>query len=128
MALREGKIAHVIHHFSTANRIAETPALRRWTKGETEYFSRLNADDEYMELEVGRVNLLETLESSQKTALRIASLAFPAVIAGLLLEDDLIANIGWAVTTVSLLIWTGMIVSVRLLSQRLPYDLVSDDE
>ena len=128
MALREGKIAHVIHHFSTANRIAETPALRRWTKGETEYFSRLNADDEYMELEVGRVNLLETLESSQKTALRIASLAFPAVIDGLLLEDDLITNIGWAVTTVSLLIWTGMIVSVRFLSQRLPYDLVADDE
>lgn len=128
MALREGKIAHVIHHFSTANRLAETPALRRWTKGETEYFSRLNADDEYMELEIGRVDLLETFESSQKTALRIASLAFPAVIGGLLLEDDLIANIGWAVTTISLLIWTGMIVSVRLLSQRLPYDLIESDE
>ena len=128
MALREGKIAHVIHHFSTANRIAETPALRRWTKGEAEYFSHLNSDDEYMELEISRVNMLETVESSQKTALRIASLAFPAVIAGLLLEDDLIANIGWAVSAVSLLIWTGMIVSVRLLSQRLPYDLVETED
>ena len=46
----------------------------------------------------------------------------------LLLEDDLIANIGWAVTAVSLLIWTGMIVSVRLLSQRIPYDLVESDD
>ena len=128
MALREGKIAHVIHHFSTANRIAETPSLRRWTNGETEYFSHLNSDDEYMELEVSRVNMLETLERSQKTALRISSFAFPIVIAGLLLEDDLIANIGWAVTAVSLLIWTGMIVSVRLLSQRIPYDLVESDD
>src|SRR5205807_7896157 len=64
IALREGKIAHVIHHFSTANRLAKTPALRRWTKGEADYFSRLNSDDEYMEMEVGRVNLRETLESS----------------------------------------------------------------
>lgn len=128
MALREGKIAHVIHHFSTANRIAETPSLRRWTRSEADYFSHLNADDEYMELEIGRVNLLETLENSKKTALRIASLAFPAVIVGLILEDDLIANIGWAVTTVSLLIWTGMIVSSRLMSQRLPYDLINSDD
>ncbi len=128
MALREGKIAHVIHHFSAASRVAETPALRRWTQGETEYFSRLNADGEYMEMEIGRVNLLETFENSKKTALRIASLAFPAVIVGMLLDDELIANIGWAVTTVSLLIWTGMIVSVRMLSQRLPYDLVADED
>ena len=90
--------------------------------------SHLNADDEYMELEIGRVNLLATFENSKKTALRIASLAFPAVIVGLILEDDLIANIGWAVTTVSLLIWTGMIVSSRLISQRLPYELLESDE
>ena len=128
MALHEGKIAHVIHHFSAANRVAETPALRRWTKGETEYFSRLNSDDEYMEMEISRVNLLETFENSKKTALRIAYLAFPAVIAGLLLDDELIANIGWTVTTVSLVIWIGVIISIRMLSHRLPYDLVTDDE
>ncbi len=81
-----------------------------------------------MELEVSRVNMLETLERSKKTALRISSLAFPFVVAGLLLEDNLVANIGWAVTAVSLLIWTGMIISVRLLSQRIPYDLVETED
>jgi tetratricopeptide (TPR) repeat protein len=128
IALREGKIAHVIHHFSTANRIAETPALRRWTKGEAEYFSRLNSDDEYMEMEVGRVSLLETLENSKKTALRIATLSFPAIFLGVLFEDELIANIGWAVSTISLLIWTGLIVSVRILSPRIPYELMESDD
>ena len=128
IALREGKIAHVIHHFSTANRIAETPALRRWTKGEAEYFSRLNSDDEYMEMEIGRVNLLETLESSKKTALRIVFLGLPAILFGVTVEDNLIANIGWAVSTVSLLVWTGLIMSVRLLSPRLPYDVVGSDD
>ena len=66
IALREGKIAHVIHHFASANRLAETPALRRWTQDETEYFTRLNNDEDYMDLEISRVNMLETLERFQK--------------------------------------------------------------
>ena len=127
IALRDGKIAHVIHNFSTANRVAETPALRRWSKNETEYFSHLNSDEEYMEMEIGRVNLLETVEKSTKTALRIAFFGFSAIIAGIILSDDLIANIGWAISTVSLLIWTGLIMSARLLSGRIPYELLDSD-
>jgi tetratricopeptide (TPR) repeat protein len=128
IALRDGKIAHVIHHFSTANRIAETPSLRRWSKNEAEYFSNLHSDDEYMEMEISRVNLLETIERSKTTALRIAFFGFPAIMCGVLLEDDLIANIGWAVSTVSLLIWTGLMMSSRLLSQRIPYELMESNE
>ncbi len=127
IALREGKIAHVIHHFSTATRIAETPSLRRWSNSEAEYFSNLNSDDEYMELEISRVNMLETIENSKKTALRIVFFSFPLIAVGLLFEDDMVANIGWAVSTVSLLIWTGLIMSTRLLGQRIPYDLVESD-
>ena len=128
IALREGKIAHVIHHFSTAGRLAETPTLRRWSRSEAEYFSHLNSDGEYMELEIGRVNLLETVQSSKKTTLRIVFVAFPLVIVGVLFEDELIANIGWAVSTVSLLIWTGLVMSTHLLAQRIPYDLVETDD
>lgn len=120
ISLREGKIAHVIHHFSTAGRIAETPALRRWTKTEGEYFSRLNADEDYMEMEISRINLLETLERSKKSCLRISLIGFPTILFGLLFEDTLVCNIGWAVAAVSLLIWVGLIVSQNLLSSRLP--------
>lgn len=128
IALREGKIAHVIHHFRTAGRIAETPSLRRWSKNEAEYFSHLNSDEEYMELEIGRVNMLETVENSKKTALRIAFIAFPLIFAGIYFEDAMIANIGWAVSSVSLLIWIGLIMSTRLLGQRIPYNLVETDD
>ncbi len=127
VALRDGKIAHVIHHFAAAGRVAETPALRRWSRGEADYFARLNADEEYMEMEVSRVNLLETIERSRRTALRIALLAFPSVFVGVFFEDELIANIGWAVTTVALLIWTGMVITARMLSRRIPYELVAED-
>ncbi len=127
IALREGKIAHVIHHFGTAYRLAETPALRRWTQAENEYFSRLNTDDDYMELEVSRVNMLETLENSRKTSLRVALFGFPVIIFGLLFEEQLVANIGWAVSTIALIIWVGLITSRNLLSNRIPVELVEED-
>lgn len=128
IALREGKIAHVIHHFSTANRLAETSSLRRWSRGEAEYFSHLNSDEEYMEMEISRVNLLDTVESSKKTSLRVAFFAFPLIIVGIIFEDNLVANLGWAVSCVGLLIWTGLIMSTRLLAQRIPYDLMESDD
>lgn len=122
ISLREGKIAHVIHHFATANRLAETPALRRWTQNETDYFTKLNSDDEYMDMEVSRVNLLESLERGKRTALKIALIGFPSIIIGLLLEEGLIVNVGWAVSGVSLLIWVGIIMSRNILSARIPVD------
>lgn len=127
IALREGKIAHVIHNFAAANRLAETPALRRWTQAEVEYFSRLNEDDEYMEMELSRVNLLDTLESIGKSGLRIAFLTFPLIAAGVFFEDDLAANVGWAISGISLLVWVGVIFLRRLLSPRIPFELVKED-
>jgi hypothetical protein len=127
IALRDGKIAHVIHHFATAGRVAETPALRRWSRAEADYFSNLHADEEYMEMEISRVNLLDGVERSKKTTLRIAFFAFPMILVGILFEDDQVTNVGWAVSTVSLLIWTGLIITARMLSQRIPYELVESE-
>ncbi|HTK37908.1 MAG TPA: hypothetical protein VL325_05400, partial [Pyrinomonadaceae bacterium] len=128
IALHEGKIAHVIHNFSSANRIAGTAALRRWSRAEADYFSRLNEDDEYMDLELARVNLLETLERSAATSLKIAALGFPTIIVGALFEDKLVVDIGWAVTAVSLIIWTGITISQRLFRSRIPFDVYQNEK
>lgn len=128
IALREGKIAHVIHNFAAANRLAETPALRRWTQSEADYFSHLNDDEEYMEMEISRINLLETLERSKRTSLKIAFLGFPAILIGVTLGENLISNIGWAVSCVSLMIWAGLLMSLNLFSERIPYELVEEEE
>jgi tetratricopeptide (TPR) repeat protein len=128
IALREGKIAHVILHFAAANRLAETPALRRWTRNESEYFSRLNADSDYMELEINRVNLLDTLESSKKTTLKIALFGFPFILLGVVSEENTVANVGWAISSVALLIWIGLILSQKLLSARIPFEMLEDEE
>ncbi len=127
IALREGKIAHVIHQFSTANRLAETSSLRRWTQSESDYFSRLNSDDDYMEMEVSRVNMLESAEKAKKTFLKIAMLGFPVIVFGVTLEDTLIANTGWAISTIAILVWVGTILSQNLLSSRIPLDFPDED-
>ena len=128
IALREGKIAHVIHHFGAATESAATPALRRWSRNETDYFARLHSDEEYMEMEISRVSMLETVERSKRTALRVAFFAFPFVTVGVLFDDSIIADIGWAVSTISLLIWTGLILSSRMLSRRIPYELLESED
>lgn len=122
ISLREGKIAHVIHHFSTAHRLAETPALRRWTQTEADYFTKLNSDDKYMDMEVSRVNLLETLERSKVTSLRIAMIGLPAILVGIIGDIEILVNVGWAVSCVSLLIWVGIIISKNILSERVPIE------
>lgn len=122
LSLREGKIAHVIHHFGAANRLAGTPALRRWTSSEAAYFERLNSDEEYMDMEVSRVSMLDGLEKYRKTAIRIVVLGLPCIISGMLMDAPLLENAGWAISCVALIVWTGLLVSRNMLSSRLPIE------
>lgn len=127
LALREGKLAHVVHHFASANRVTESAALKRWSKNETDYFASLSNDDEYLETEIARVRLLEKIVTGRRSALRIALLGFPAILYGVLSEDDMIANIGWAISMVSLVVWSGLAIGVAMLSRRIPYRMFSEE-
>ena len=127
IALRDGKIAHVIHNFSIASRLAETPALRRWSNGEVEYFSRLNDDDEYMDMEIGRVNLLDALDRWKRTSLRLAFIGFPIIAAGLFYDDNVIANCGWTLSGASLVLWTLIMLGRKVFAPRISMDLLEED-
>jgi len=127
LALHEGKIAHVIHNFTAARELANSPAARRWTKHEIDYFSRLNDDEEYMELEISRMNLLDTLATVRGGTLRIAVVGIPVILIGVLLEEHLVANVGWAVSLISFAVWTTVIILGHTLAARLPYDMIGDE-
>lgn len=126
VALHEGKIAHVIHNFTAASDVTSVPAARRWTRHEIDYFSRLNNDDEYMELEISRMNLLDTLDTVKGAALRIAVIGIPVIIIGILAVEYIVANVGWAISLLALAVWCTVIVLSHMLSARIPYDLVED--
>lgn len=120
IALREGKIAHVIHHFSSAAHFADSVALKNWASTEKDYFAELSGNDGYMESEIRRINMLENMEKGKRLAMRFALMGMAIVIFGVTLDDEAIANSGWAISSVSLLIWAGMIMSKNIMSERNP--------
>lgn len=128
VALREGKIAHVIHNFAAANRLATLPSLQRWTRGEVEYFSRINSDDEYMELEVSRVNLLDSVDRWQRRFFLTSMIGFPAILVGLLIDAATVTNIGWSVSLISLTGWLLTGFGKRMLEQRIPFEALNADD
>lgn len=127
IALREGKIAHVIHNFGEANRSAENAALRRWAGTEADYFSRLNADEEYMELEVSRVNLLERLERNSRAAVRVSLVGLLVLFVGLLLDQIMIANFGWAIVFIAIGVRLVLMIGRKMMTNRIPFELVERD-
>ena len=122
MALREGKIAHVIHQFSAADRLADSTALRRWARGEADYFSRLNDDEEYLELEISRMNLIDRLERYQKTSLRAVLFGFPLIFIGVLGDQYTIANVGWAISAIATSLSFTCGLFGKILSARIEVD------
>jgi tetratricopeptide (TPR) repeat protein len=120
ISLREGKIAHVLHHFTTAIRSADTNALKNWVNGEIEYFSRLNSNDDYMDIEVRRINTLDGIQRSKAMVLRFAFLGLPIILFGNLVEEHLISEIGWSISAISLVIWTILRVGENIFSNRCP--------
>lgn len=119
VALREGKIAHVIHHFAAANQFANTHALKRWAQGEAEYFTRLNDDEDYMESEIQRMKHLENIERGRKLSLRFAVAGLLTILMGIIFSESL-ADVGWACASVALLIWVGLIMTRNILAERSP--------
>jgi tetratricopeptide (TPR) repeat protein len=126
LALAEGKLAHVIHNFAAAAEFASTPALRRWSRREQDYFARLNSDEDYMEMEISRVNLLDAIDRIRGTSLRIGLIGIPVIFGGFLLEDGTLANFGWALSAIGSLIWSVGSVARRPFNSRIPADLEAE--
>jgi hypothetical protein len=81
-----------------------------------------------MDMEVSRVNLLESLENYRKIAFRAAFFGLPLILFGVITEDFLIANFGWAVSLIAFLVWVIMLVVQKTLSARIPFELMKEIE
>jgi predicted Zn-dependent protease len=120
IALRNGKLAHVIHHYQSATRIAPDEASARFARREADYYALLNDDDEYLAAELKRINWLQTLQSVRRWSARLVLTSILLALGGAFLGgpgEDL-SNIAWSVTASSLLAWIGTHFLIRLLSHR----------
>ncbi len=128
IALREGKLAHVVHQFTSAHEQAESRAAKRFSQTEAVYFGNLTSDNAYLDIEVHRVNLVNSLATAGRTSLTAALFGLIPLIFGLVADDLLLADIGWAVSGIALVIWCGLKVVSRMLASRIPYDIASQTD
>lgn len=117
IALRNGKLAHVIHHYQSAARIAPDAATARFARREADYYALLNDDDEYLAAELRRINWLQTSETARRLSARLMLASILLAIVGAYFSEALSA-IGWSLASSSLAVWVGVHLLGKLLSQR----------
>lgn len=117
LSLRNGKLAHVIHHYDAAARVAPDEALSRYARRESDYYSRLNDDDEYLSTELRRINRLQHLQQARRLAARVTFTGILAALVGPSIDES-IESFAWSLATSAVIAWTAVAVVARLLASR----------
>jgi tetratricopeptide (TPR) repeat protein len=117
IALREGKLAHVIHHYQEAARVSSEQALARYARGESDYYMQLNNDDDYLATELRRINWLQSVTRIRRLALRVTNASvLLALIGGFI--DPVAGSLGWSLASSALGVWLLTLVGTRMLFTR----------
>jgi tetratricopeptide (TPR) repeat protein len=117
VALSEGKLAHVIHHYNEAVRVAPDKAGARLARREADYYARLNDDEDYLAAELRRMNWLEGAGRVQRLTARLSFAALLIAVIGSSV-DQAIAGLGWAFASSAIIGWSGSLVIRKLLAAR----------
>lgn len=117
VALGEGKLAHVIHHYDDAVRCAPDKAIARLAQSEADYYGRLNNDEDYLAAELRRMNWLDGAGRVQQLSGRVS---FGALLIALIGSsvDQVVAGLGWALASSSIIAWSGSLITRKLLAGR----------
>ena len=117
LALRDGKLAHVIHHYHEAARVSSEQALVRYARREGDYYMLLNDDEEYLATELRRINWLQHFTRVRRLSSRVLNAAILiALIGGFL--DPVAGSIGWSIASSALGVWLLMLLGTRVLFSR----------
>lgn len=122
IALGDGKLAHVIHDYRDAVRVAPDAATARMARNEAEYYSRLNDDDEYLSSELRRMNWLESAGRVQSFSARVSFASLFVALTGSFV-DQIVAGVGWAVASSSIIGWSSALVVRKFLARRRGMDM-----
>jgi tetratricopeptide (TPR) repeat protein len=117
LALRDGKLAHVINQYRDASMAASDKALVDYARREADYYAQLNDDDEYLNSELRRINWLQHSLRIRRLAARVTNASIlVALIAAYF--DSSFAGICWSLATSSLCAWILSLFGIRLLGRR----------
>lgn len=124
LALREGKLAHVINQFREAAATAGDKALSKYAGREADYYAQLNDDDDYLVTELRRINWLQHSLKVRRLAARVTN---ASILLALLVPyvDDSVANLCWYLASSSLIAWISSLIAIKLLAKRRTPQLAS---
>jgi Tfp pilus assembly protein PilF len=117
IALRDGKLAYVIHHYHEAGRANAEDALARYARREADYYMTLNNHDDYLVAELRRISWLQNAGRVRRLAARVTNAAVLLALLGSFI-DPLASSIGWSLATSSLVIWLITVALTRALYKR----------
>jgi tetratricopeptide (TPR) repeat protein len=117
LALRNGKLAHVIHYYRDAAAVAPDKALGIFARREADYYARLNDDEQFLVTELRRINWLQNSTRVRRLAGRVTNASILAALAASYL-DPTIGGLGWALASSALFAWIASLLVGKVLANR----------
>ncbi len=117
LALRDGKLAHVIHQYREGARAASEKSLTSYARREADYYALLNDDDDYLASELRRINWLQHSLRVRRLAARVTNASILVALIVPYVEPS-IAGICWSVASSALLAWLSSLFAIKLLAGR----------
>ncbi|MBC8029504.1 MAG: hypothetical protein H7Z16_05280 [Pyrinomonadaceae bacterium] len=117
LALRDGKLAHVIHQYREAARASSEKALAAYARREADYYASLNDDDDFLSIELRRINWLQHALRVRRLAARVTNASILVALLAPYVESS-IAGICWSLASSSLVAWISSLFAMKLLATR----------
>lgn len=117
LALRDGKLAHVIHQYREAARASSEKSLTGYARREADYYAMLNDDDEFLTVELRRINWLQYSLRVRKIAARVTNASILIALVSPYVEPS-IAGICWSLASSSLVAWVSSLFAIKALAPR----------
>jgi tetratricopeptide (TPR) repeat protein len=117
LALRNGKLAHVIHHYRDASQVAIDKALVLYARREADYYARLNDDEDYLSAELRRIDWLQDAARVRRLAARSINASILIALVGPYINTT-VSGLGWSLASCSVLAWLGAFSLGKLLAER----------
>ncbi len=117
LALRDGKLAHVIHQYRDAARSASEKTLVAYARREADYYATLNDDDDYLASELRRINWLQHSLRVRRLAARVTN---ASILVALIVPyvDSTVEGLCWSLASSSLVAWIFSLFAIKILARR----------
>jgi len=117
LALRDGKLAHVIHQYREAARAASEKQLASFARREADYYALLNDDDDYLAVELRRISWLQHSLRVRRLAALVTNASILVALIGPYFDAS-IAGICWSLASSSLVAWISSLFVIKILGTR----------